>query len=262
MWVRVHVPVHLLFSHFEFHDIHTYASIESISSVIVFMNLHHWTFVLFPIVQDCTGNTKRYVVPVVRHMNTRSTVVFRRFVCLPPSSRHLSLRMEFLTPKTCLYKRVSVMKLGVLYRFAATRWHDHDMMTWWHDDMVHTVSYCRNLSTTCWLTDRWSSVSPINGIPSYWTWRLIHSACSFKLASSSKSPILHSFVQSPQFSIHFYLTNNWNCFISFENIEHSERIQYWICHALQNYRCRTIHLKQQWARKASHCPCIKPWLRR
>ena len=41
------------------------ASIDSISFVIVYMNLHRWAFVFFLIVQDCTGGMKRYVVAVV-----------------------------------------------------------------------------------------------------------------------------------------------------------------------------------------------------
>ncbi len=63
------------------------ASIDSISFVIVYMNLHRWAFVFFLIVQDCTGGMKRYVVAVVHTslvcMSVMSTVVFRRFVCPP-----------------------------------------------------------------------------------------------------------------------------------------------------------------------------------
>jgi hypothetical protein len=58
------------------------ASIDSISFVIVYMNLHRWAFVFFLIVQDCTGGMKRCVVAVVHTslvcMSVRSTVVFRR----------------------------------------------------------------------------------------------------------------------------------------------------------------------------------------
>jgi hypothetical protein len=58
------------------------ASIDSISFVIVYMNLlHRWAFVFFLIVQDFNGGIKRYVVAVVQawyRMSVRSTVVFRR----------------------------------------------------------------------------------------------------------------------------------------------------------------------------------------
>ena len=61
------------------------ASIESISCVVVYMNLHRWAFVFFLIVQDCTGGTKRYVVPVVQGMyECEVNGCFSPF-CLPSS---------------------------------------------------------------------------------------------------------------------------------------------------------------------------------
>ena len=63
------------------------ASIDSISFVIVYMNLHRWSFVFFLIVQDCTGGMKRYVVAVVQAWYEREVNGCFSPFCLPSARR-------------------------------------------------------------------------------------------------------------------------------------------------------------------------------
>ena len=63
------------------------ASIDSISFVIVYMNLHRWAFVFFLIVQDCTGGMKRYVVAVVQAWYEREVNGCFSPFCLPSARR-------------------------------------------------------------------------------------------------------------------------------------------------------------------------------